>query len=81
MLNEKLTPKFDENCESYGKCYLVEEMFCIVFHFFDKVWVESNASYMDFGSVIKKVEEQMLLILQKKPTSFNSFKFLLGLDE
>eukprot|EP01080_Neovahlkampfia_damariscottae_P005347 gene5347-9156_t len=67
MLNEKLSPKFEENYKKYGKCYLIDELFCIIFQLFDKVWELNNATYMDFGKIIKETETQMLNVLSKKP--------------
>jgi hypothetical protein len=46
---------------------LFEEVFCQCFLLFDKIWVNSNAGYMDFPVILNKVSQVFEEILLQRP--------------
>ena len=42
-----------------------EELFCSTFELLDKIWLEDKADYMQFPSVMKKVEDKVTKIMSK----------------
>jgi len=53
--------------------FALEETYCIVLQFFDKLWDEMEATYMNFSQVITSVNEYVVENLDKSK-SINDFK-------
>eukprot|EP00033_Pygsuia_biforma_P003337 GCRY01003656.1.p1 GENE.GCRY01003656.1~~GCRY01003656.1.p1 ORF type:complete len:749 (+),score=227.62 GCRY01003656.1:207-2453(+) len=51
-----------------------EEMYCICCQVLDRMWRSMNASYMDFGNVMKHVTHQMSDVLASKPATLVNFE-------
>jgi hypothetical protein len=40
------------------------EFYCYAFCYFDKLWAETDSSYMEFGIILKRTQEELLVLLQ-----------------
>jgi ELMO/CED-12 family protein len=52
----------------------IEEMYCTTCEVLDRMWEEMQASYMDFGKVIKRVTQQIEDVLKSKPMTIENFR-------
>lgn len=73
MCDEKLSPKFTERCVRDGKCVIFEEMYVILFKFFDEIWVKKNGHYMMFREILQETEARINKVLEKNPSSYDNF--------
>ncbi|KAL9645836.1 hypothetical protein ABK040_003568 [Willaertia magna] len=58
--------------------FLLEELFIILFNYFDSLWLKHNATYMEFNNIFEIFTKQVNLILEKEPANFSVFKYLLS---
>jgi hypothetical protein len=44
-----------------------EEVYCSTFALLDRVWLQRNATYMEFNTVMKEVKAQLDKALRRRP--------------
>lgn len=81
MIKEQFSEGFLKRCVKEGRCYLFEEMYCILFQLFDSIWTHRKATYFEFGAILKETEQRISQVLMKNPTNYSTFSFLLDFNE
>lgn len=56
-----------------------EDVFCAFCLLIDKVWVEQNASYMQYNQVMAESKKRFEAALQERPSNFKQFLNILGI--
>lgn len=81
MIKEQFSDGFVKRNVKDGRCYLFEEMYCILFQLFDSIWTHRKGTYFDFGAILKETEQRILQVLAKNPSNYPSFIFLLDFND